>query len=244
MKNCLKFKENEFGQKIGLPVPLNIQPEHRFDMLQGRSVRLLPFSAQTLNAARLQQLWERVCTEPDARCWTYLPYPPMSSADALNDALQRAFDFHNATHYVIEADGRAVGWTALLNIQRAHGTAEIGNVYFSHQLKQSRAATETIYLLLRACFSAGYRRIEWKCDDLNEPSKRAALRFGFHYEGLFRQHYIVKGRSRNTAWFSMLDEEWPELDNPYQAWLNADNFDAAGRQKRRLQDFIQQPQKK
>jgi RimJ/RimL family protein N-acetyltransferase len=131
-----------------------------------------------------------------------------------------------------------------LNIQRAHGTAEIGNVYFSHQLKQSRAATETIYLLLRACFSAGYRRIEWKCDDLNEPSKRAALRFGFHYEGLFRQHYIVKGRSRNTAWFSMLDEEWPELDNPYQAWLNADNFDAAGRQKRRLQDFIQQPQKK
>lgn len=239
MKNYQKNKQNEFGQHVGLPTELNIQPEHCFAMLHGQRVRLLPFSAQASSGAGLQQLWDCVRTEPDARCWTYLPYPPMASAEALQADLQRAFGFSNSQHYVIELDGRAVGWTALLNIQPAHGAAEIGNVYFSHQLKQSAAATETIYLLLNACFSAGYRRVEWKCDDLNEPSKRAALRFGFSYEGLFRQHYVVKGRSRNTAWFSMLDEEWPELEQAYQAWLNADNFDAFGQQKVRLQDFMQ-----
>ncbi len=151
----------------------------------------------------------------------------------------RSFGFQNSIHYLIKANGQALGWAALLNIQPAHGVAEIGNLYFSHCMKQSKAATETIYLLLDACFQAGCRRVEWKCDDLNAPSKRAAQRFGFQYEGLFRQHYVVKGCSRNTAWFSILDEEWPELSQAFQAWLQAENFDPNGQQKVRLQDFRQ-----
>ena len=105
-------------------------------------------------------------------------------------------------------------------------------------MKQSTASTEVIYLLLKACFEQGFRRVEWKCDDLNLPSKRAALRFGFQHEGTFRQDRIAKGRNRNTAWFSILDQEWPELEKAYLAWLKADNFDQNGQQKLRLCDFL------
>ena len=104
-------------------------------------------------------------------------------------------------------------------------------------MKQSTAATEVIYLLLKTCFEQGFRRVEWKCDDLNQPSKRAALRLGFQYEGTFRQDRIAKGRNRNTAWFSMLDEEWMPLQKAYIAWLKADNFDKEGKQKKRLSDL-------
>ncbi|WP_425918104.1 GNAT family N-acetyltransferase [Acinetobacter sp. TSRC1-2] len=108
----------------------------------------------------------------------------------------------------------------------------MGNVYFSHQMKQSTASTEVIYLLLQACFEQGFRRVEWKCDELNQPSKRAAARFGFQYEGTFRQHRIVKGRNRNTAWFSILDEEWINLQEAYQNEFELNNLDAEGEQKK------------
>ncbi|EEH68189.1 hypothetical protein HMPREF0023_2294 [Acinetobacter sp. ATCC 27244] len=104
-------------------------------------------------------------------------------------------------------------------------------------MKKSKASTETIFLLLQQCFKHGFRRVEWKCDDCNAPSKAAALRFGFQFEGLFRQDRIVKGRNRNTAWFSIIDEEWPDLEKIYQQWLSPDNFDEQGFQKRRLTDF-------
>ena len=120
------------------------------------------------------------------------------------------------------------------------GVIEIGNIYFSHQMKQSVASTEVIYLLLNSCFEQGFRRVEWKCDDLNTPSKRAALRFGFQYEGTFRQDRIYKARNRNTAWFSMLDSEWPRVKAAYLAWLTIDNFDPAGQQKIKLAEFMQQ----
>ena len=138
---------------------------------------------------------------------------------------------------MIEVDGEVQGWIALLNPRLGHAVIEIGNVYFSHKMKKSKAATEAIFLLLQQCFKHGFRRVEWKCDDANAPSKVAALRFGFQYEGLFRQDRIVKNRNRNTAWFSIIDEEWSDLEKTYQQSLSPENFDAQGFQKQRLSDF-------
>ena len=231
-------QENEFGQTVGTLEANAFEPTQD-TVLHGNTVCLLPFSTHAHNQAVLEQLWDCIRSEPNGKCWTYLPYSAIASLDQLTGMVQRSFDFQHSLHFFIQVEGAVVGWIGLLNIRPAHGVVEIGNVYFSHQLKQSAAATETIYLLLNACFSRGSRRIEWKCDDLNKLSKRAALRFGFSYDGLFRKHLIVKGRNRNTAWFSMLDDEWLELEKAYAAWLSLENFDPAGLQKRRLQDFIQ-----
>jgi RimJ/RimL family protein N-acetyltransferase len=165
-------------------------------------------------------------------------YAGFESAGELQTALENNFNFKNSIHYLVEVNHAIVGWVGLLNQRSADHVIEIGNVYFSHLMKQSTASTEVIYLLLKTCFEQGFRRVEWKCDDLNLPSKRAALRFGFQHEGIFRQDRIAKGRNRNTAWFSILDQEWPELERAYLAWLKADNFDGNGQQKMRLRDFL------
>ena len=122
-----------------------------------------------------------------------------------------------------------------MRIVPEHGVIEIGNVYWGRGIARTRLATEALYLFARYVFDElGYRRFEWKCNDRNEPSKAAALRFGFEFEGVFRQHMIVKGESRDTAWFAMLDGDWPALKAEYERWLAPDNFDEAGNQKSRL----------
>jgi RimJ/RimL family protein N-acetyltransferase len=116
-----------------------------------------------------------------------------------------------------------------------HGVIEIGHIWFAPRLQRTRAATEAIYLMARHSFDdLGYRRLEWKCDALNEPSRRAADRFGFTFEGVFRQHMVVKGRNRDSAWFSILDGEWPRIRSAFEAWLAPENFDADGRQRQSL----------
>ena len=136
------------------------------------------------------------------------------------------------------ATGRAEGRQALMRIDPAHGVIEIGSIHWGPAMARSRIATEALYLFGRHAFETlGYRRFEWKCHNLNEPSKRAAQRFGFTYEGLFRQHMVAKGRNRDTAWFSIIDSEWPERARAFEAWLDPANFDAAGLQKQRLEDF-------
>lgn len=233
------IQQNQFGQEVGAalnfiePCQLTIQPE------VGRTVQLIPMLPNQLDNQLIKKLWQSVQKEPDASCWTYLPYEQMQNLQQLQDYFQNAFCFEGAIHYVIQINDEVVGWIALLNLRPHHAVVEIGNVYFSNVMKRSTAATETIYLLLAACFAAGYRRVEWKCDDLNMPSKKAALRFGFEYEGLFRQHVIVKGRNRDTAWFSMLDHQWNDILQAYQAWLKPDNFDGDGQQKIHLKDFMQ-----
>jgi RimJ/RimL family protein N-acetyltransferase len=119
--------------------------------------------------------------------------------------------------------------------------AEIGNIYWGPDLSRTPGATEAMYLFGKTIFDLGYRRYEWKCNNNNEPSKRAAERFGFTFEGIFRQHMIQKGQNRDTAWFSMLDSEWPALEAAYDAWLDPANFDETGKQKRRLQDMVNGP---
>ena len=237
MRNYLKTQQNQFGQMTGSSLEENVTASTVQGDISGRYVKLVDV-AHGITDQAAGQLWEAVSTEPDERCWTYLPYSAPQSQQSLKDSLQNLFGFKDSTHFLIEVAGEVQGWVALLNLRLAHGAVEIGNVYFSHKMKQSRAATETIFLLLQQCLNNNFRRVEWKCDDCNEPSKTAALRFGFQYEGLFRQDRIVKGRNRNTAWFSMIDDEWSELKNAYQQWLSPDNFDQQGVQKQQLSDFF------
>ena len=137
-----------------------------------------------------------------------------------------------------KATGRAEGRQALMRIDQAHGVIEIGNIMWGPALRRTRAATEALYLFADHVFALGYRRFEWKCNDLNTPSKRAAIRFGFRPEGVFRQHMVVKGASRDTAWFAMTDGDWLRLRPCYEAWLSPDNFDTRGRQRRRLEECL------
>ncbi|MDQ9009418.1 GNAT family protein [Acinetobacter gerneri] len=239
MQNFKKTEANEFGQAIGWAVPNPLATHFLAETLQGSTVRLVALSENTLPADQLEQIWQCVSSEPDRRCWTYLSYSGFESDAELAQALQHNFGFKGSTHYLIIVNQQAVGWIGLLNERANDRVIEIGNVYFSHKMKQSTASTETIYLLLKACFDQSFRRVEWKCNSLNEPSRRAADRFGFSYEGTFRQDRISKGRNRNTDWYSILDEEWGTLEKAYLAWLKADNFDENGQQKIRLGDFVQ-----
>lgn len=240
MKNYQKVQENEYGQIVGVPVSNSLPVHLLVENIYGKNVTLHCFSAATLNEERVQQIWQCVKTEEDRRCWTYLPYSSFETKEELQSALENCFGFQGAVHYLIEVNHVIVGWIGLLNERSEHHIIEIGNVYFSHQMKQSTASTEVIYLLLKTCFEQGFRRVEWKCDELNQPSKRAASRFGFQYEGTFRQDRIAKGRNRNTAWFSILDEEWSSLETVYQQWLSPENFDMDGTQKKRLSDLTAQ----
>ena len=130
---------------------------------------------------------------------------------------------------------KAAGYASYMRIEPAQGVIEVGNILLSPRLQRTTAATEAMYLMARHVFEdLGYRRYEWKCNALNEPSRRAALRYGFTYEGIFRQHMVIKGQNRNTAWFSMLDHEWPARKAAFEAWLDPGNFDANGEQRRPL----------
>ncbi|EFF83388.1 acetyltransferase, GNAT family [Acinetobacter haemolyticus ATCC 19194] len=237
MKNYLKTQHNDLGQTVGLAIENFKTSQPIKESIFGQNIQLISIVGTIADSA-LAQIWACVSSEPNAACWTYLPYSALTSAIVLRDALHNLFGFYGSTHFLIEVNGEVQGWIALLNPRLEHGAIEIGNVYFSHKMKKSKASTETIFLLLQQCFKHGFRRVEWKCDDCNAPSKAAALRFGFQFEGLFRQDRIVKGRNRNTAWFSIIDEEWPDLEKIYQQWLSPDNFDEQGFQKRRLTDFL------
>ncbi|MFM6906373.1 MAG: GNAT family N-acetyltransferase [Acinetobacter tjernbergiae] len=238
MKNYLKTQQNEFGQNVGFSLKHNLSIQPISGTLKGQYINLIDV-AEGLSEQAASLIWDCVVTEPSEECWTYLPYSASQSQIALKNNLQNLFGFKDSTHFLIEVDGEAQGWIALLNPRLGHAAIEIGNVYFSHKMKKSKASTEVIFLLLQQCFANGFRRVEWKCDDCNAPSKAAALRFGFQYEGLFRQDRIIKGRNRNTAWFSIIDEEWSNLDQAYQQWLSPENFDAQGFQKQRLSDFFE-----
>ncbi len=158
-------------------------------------------------------------------------------------AFQMWLDKHEATTdpmfwaVIDKASGRAEGRQALMRIDPMHGVIEIGSILWGPAIARSRVATEALHLFAKHAFSTlGYRRFEWKCHNGNEPSKRAAKRFGFTFEGIFRQHMVAKGANRDTAWFSMIDAEWPMINARHEAWLDPANFHADGRQVRRLED--------
>jgi RimJ/RimL family protein N-acetyltransferase len=178
--------------------------------------------------------------EDDGRMWTYLPRGPFASAGEYREWTDGAARLDDPlTHAIIDnASGEAVGTAAYMRIDPAVGAIEIGSITYSPLLQRRPAGTEAMYLMMRRVFDdLGYRRYEWKCNSLNMPSRAAALRLGFQYEGLFRQAMITRGRNRDTTWFSVIDREWPALRSAFERWLNPANFDAAGRQRQSLASF-------
>lgn len=165
--------------------------------------------------------------------WDYLPVEEPKDRAAYETFLGQMVERTDIVPYAVidKADGKAKGHLWLMEIRPAHGVFEVGFITYSPSLQRTRAATEAIFHCGLYGFGLGYRRFEWKCNNRNEPSKRAAVRYGFKYEGLFRQHQVVKGENRDTAWYSIIDSEWPARKAAFEKWLAPDNFDAQGRQK-------------
>ncbi|HEX2724631.1 MAG TPA: GNAT family protein [Beijerinckiaceae bacterium] len=212
------------------------RPERRTH--DGRYVRLEP-----LDAARHGDELFAAGAGPDADdLWRYLSDDPYPDRASFTSWLTKSMGDDPLFFAAIDkASGRAEGRLAFMRIDPANGVIEVGHILYGPRLAGSRAATEAIYLLARHAFDdLGYRRFEWKCNDLNERSKRAALRYGFAFEGVFRQHMVVKGANRDTAWFAMLDHEWPARKAAFERWLAPDNFDGAGRQSTSLRELIMQ----
>lgn len=185
-------------------------------------------------------LFESYASATDA-IWTYLQFGPFEDAASLRAGLEILAARPDWELYVIEVGGRLLGFFAYVRILPAEGSIEIGSIVLVPEIQRTVAATEAQYLMMRQAFELGYRRYEWKCDDLNAPSRRAAERLGFRYEGTFRQATHYKGRNRDTAWYSIIDSEWPGVDAAITAWLSDDNFDVDGRQRSRLQIGIESP---
>lgn len=162
---------------------------------------------------------------------------PPRNRSAFDDWIAQASGSADPLFFAVidRATGRAEGRQALMRIDQNHGVIEIGSIMWGPALQRTRMATEALFLFADHVFGLGYRRLEWKCNDLNEPSRRAALRFGFRFEGVFRQHMVVKGANRDTAWFAITDQDWRRLQPSYQTWLSPANFDSEGRQLSKLQ---------
>ncbi|WP_043309684.1 GNAT family N-acetyltransferase [Pseudomonas sp. ML96] len=203
-------------------------------VLQGRFIRL-----EALDASRHgDDLWAAL-QGPDPALWDYLPYGPFTERATFDAWLAANADSHDPQFYaVIDSHGHSLGLLSYLRIAPKDGCIEIGHIAFGAAMQRTPGATEAVFLLARHAFDdLGYRRFEWKCNARNARSMRAAERFGFSYEGLFRQHMIVKGENRDTAWFSIIDGEWPACRAAFEHWLAADNFDTEGRQKKRLEEL-------
>ena len=220
---------NALGQPIGPLLP-GWQPATRptRTALEGRFCRVEPLDV----ALHARDLHDANSLDPDGRMWTYLFSGPFGSFEEYRAWLEPkpASEDPLFFAFVDLASGRAVGLGSYLRIEPANGVIEVGHLQFSPRMQRTPVATEAMYLMMRNAFALGYRRYEWKCDALNAASRRAAERLGFTFEGIFRQAIVYKGRNRDTAWFSILDNEWPALDAAFRAWLDPANFDAAGRQ--------------
>lgn len=202
-------------------------------VLEGQYCRLEPLDV----SRHLDDIW--AANAGHDQIWDWLPARPPQSKEEYGALLQSMVDQAGIVPLAVidQVDDKAKGHLWIMEIRPSHGVFEVGWITYSPALQRTRAATEAIYLVGDYGFSLGYRRYEWKCNNLNEPSKRAARRFGFQYEGLFRQHMVVKGENRDTAWFSILDGEWPVRAQAFRRWLAQQNFDEQGRQKLSLGAF-------
>jgi len=188
--------------------------------------------------AHAEDLFDAFAKDAKNDDWVYLPYGPFDSPSALKAWLEEIARKSDPLFYtVMDRQEKAVGVASYLRITPASGSIEVGHIHFSPQLQQTPAATEAMYLMMRHAFALGYRRYEWKCDALNQRSRRAALRLGLSFEGVFRQATLYKGRNRDTAWYATIDQEWPQLKAAFEAWLDPANFDDSGQQKQSLSDL-------
>jgi len=229
---------NSLGQPIGKIVP-DWQPRALppREIIQGQYCRVEPVDM----AAHAADLFSAFYDDKENRIWTYLPYGPFEKEADFCRWMEQACFGEDAMFYAIvdQQTDRALGLASYLRIDHRNGVIEVGNINYSPLLQQTRAATESMYLMMNRVFSElGYRRYEWKCDTLNAPSRNAAKRLGFRYDGLFQQAIMYKGRNRDTAWFSILDKDWPALQTAYLEWLDVKNFDGDGQQKASLSKLI------
>ena len=230
-------RHNAYGQPVGPLLPgWTARPLPPRRAIEGRYCVLEPLDA----ARHADDLHAAYAQAPDGRDWTYLGVERPADLAGTRAHIERAAQSADPMHFAVvdRQSGRAIGTLALMRIDPANGAIEVGSVNFSPLLKHTPMSTEAQYLLMKLAFDElGYRRYEWKCDNFNEPSKRAAMRLGFQFEGVFRQAVVYKGRSRDTAWFSITDGEWPMLRAALERWLAPANFDAEGRQRMALDRF-------
>ncbi len=229
---------NEFNQPIGDPLPDGWQPPPHppREALEGRYVTVTPLNLDQQAA----DLFEADANDRTGEGWTYLPYGPFSKLQDFKDWMA-ATCFNNDPQfyaYVSNETGKAAGWGSYLRIKTKEGSIEAGHIRLTPLLQRTPMATEAMHLKIKNAFELGYRRFEWKCDSLNAPSCRAAERLGFTFEGIFRQATHYRGRNRDTAWYAIIDQDWPDIRAAHEAWLAPENFDRDGQQKAPLGAFI------
>ena len=229
----MQHDTNNLGQPIGFEVAGWKPPQRPARVaMSGRFCRVEPLDAQahaaSLHAANAQDV--------EGKMWTYLASGPFDTLESYRAWMASVCSGSDPLFFAIvdRATNRALGVASHMRIDPQAGSIEVGHLAFSPLLQRKPAATEAMYLMMERAFDLGYRRYEWKCNALNAPSRAAAQRLGFSFEGVFRQANVVKGRTRDTAWYAAIDEEWPALKGAYTRWLSPDNFDAEGKQKMRL----------
>jgi len=219
---------NEHGQPVGEAVDWLPGVRLTSATLTGRTCRLEPLGEEHLDG-----LYAALCVDSSPSIWTYMPHGPFANRDHL---AAYAAELHalpaTVPLAILLPDGTPAGIATFLRIDHASGTAEVGYITYGSTLQQTTPATEAMYLMAAHAFDVvGVRRYEWKCDSLNEPSRRAAVRLGFTYEGTFRKALVYKGRNRNTAWFAITDDQWPRIKRAFETWLDPTNFDERGQQR-------------
>jgi RimJ/RimL family protein N-acetyltransferase len=236
----MKEYQNEFGQRIGFPMdkwkPCSPPPR---SSMEGNYCRIEILDAEK----HADDLYTAYADDAAGRIWTYLPYGPFTQFDEYRAWLNKTCLGNDPLfHSIIDLKtNKAIGVASFLRIESAVGVIEVGHINYSPILQRTPIATEAMYLMMCRVFDElGYRRYEWKCDALNAPSRKAASRLGFIYEGIFRQATMYKARNRDTAWYSIIDSEWPGLKKSFKAWLDPSNFDANNQQKKSLSELTGQ----
>lgn len=232
----MDFELNKSIQNIGKDVHNWKEvpcPEKK--VMQGKSCRIEPLSINT----HAKDLYNACCLDSDLDIWTYLPYGPFESLESYVKWLEAMCLGDEPLFYAIvdQKTDKAIGLASYLRIDPKNGSVEVGHVCFSKELSRTYSATEAMYLMMKHVFELGYRRYEWKCNALNIPSRNAAKRLGFSYEGIFRQAAVIKGKNRDTAWYAAIDSEWTEIRKALETWLDDTNFNTEGQQNRRLSDL-------
>ena len=233
---------NHLGQPVGFPMPdwspRQLPPR---TPIVGRFCTVVPLDPERHAA----QLFAAYAEDVEGRLWTYLPWGPFVTLDDYRRWVETTCRIADPFFHAIidKASGQAVGAAAFLRMEPNSGVIEVGGITYSPRLQRQPAGTEAMYLMMRRAFDElGYRRYEWKCNSLNAPSRAAALRYGFQYEGLFRQAQVTRGRNRDTTWFSIIDSEWPALRTAFERWLDPANFAADGTQRHSLASLRSSPE--
>jgi RimJ/RimL family protein N-acetyltransferase len=227
-------EQNQFGQTLGRPVPdWQVPPRPYAQLMKGTFCYLEP-----LRPAHFADLYRHLGAPGSDPGWTYLPYGPFATEAEFTQWLEGMCEQSDPVFYaLVTPEHVAMGLASYLRIFPEAGSIEVGHLHFSSAMARTAMATEAMYRMMKQAFDWGYRRYEWKCNALNLASRGAAQRLGFSYEGVFRQATVVKGRNRDTAWFAVIDSEWPALEAAYISWLRPENFNLDGTQKCRLSDL-------